>query len=78
MDGVSFLAWVIQQMLAPALRPGDIVVMDNLAAHKVAGVRQAIEASPAAYFSELPGRRSQAISSFPAICCYLETSLLTY
>jgi transposase len=43
MDGESFLAWV-EQMLAPTLRPGDIVVMDNLAAHKVAGVRQAIEA----------------------------------
>jgi len=43
MDGESFLAWVAQ-MLAPTLRPGDIVVMDNLAAHKVAGVRQAIEA----------------------------------
>lgn len=28
-------------MLAPALRPGDIVIMDNLAAHKVAGVREA-------------------------------------
>jgi transposase len=34
-------------MLAPALRPGDIVVMDNLPAHKVAGVRQAIEAQGA-------------------------------
>src|SRR4029077_20891932 len=43
MDGESFLAWV-EQMLAPTLRPGDIVVLDNLAAHKVAGVRQAIEA----------------------------------
>jgi transposase len=43
MDGESFLAWVVQ-MLAPTLRPGDIVVMDNLAAHKVAGIRQAIEA----------------------------------
>ena len=43
MDGECFLAWV-EQMLAPTLRPGDIVVMDNLAAHKVAGVRQAIEA----------------------------------
>jgi transposase len=31
-------------MLAPTLRPGDIVVMDNLAPHKVAGVKQAIEA----------------------------------
>jgi hypothetical protein len=43
MDGECFLAWV-KQMLAPTLRPGDIVVMDNLAAHKVVGVRQAIEA----------------------------------
>ena len=43
MDGECFLAWV-EQMLAPTLRPGDIVIMDNLAAHKVAGVRQAIEA----------------------------------
>lgn len=43
MDGEYFLAWV-EQMLAPTLRQGDIVVMDNLAAHKVAGVRQAIEA----------------------------------
>ena len=42
LDGESFLAWV-EQMLAPTLRRGDIVVMDNLAAHKVAGVRQAIE-----------------------------------
>ena len=46
MDGECFLAWV-EQMLAPILRPGDIVVMDNLAAHKVAGVRQAIEAGGA-------------------------------
>ena len=43
MNGTIFKAWV-EQMLAPALRPGDIVVMDNLPAHKVAGVRQAIEA----------------------------------
>jgi transposase len=34
----------VEQCLAPALRPGDIVVMDNLASHKVAGVREAIEA----------------------------------
>lgn len=46
MDGECFLAW-IEQMLVPTLRPGDIVVMDNLPAHKVAGVRQAIEAAGA-------------------------------
>jgi transposase len=48
MDGESFLAW-IEQMLAPTLRPGDNVIMDNLAAHKVVGVRQAIEACGAEF-----------------------------
>jgi transposase len=43
MDGEAFLAYV-EQALAPALRPGDIVIMDNLPAHKVHGVREAIEA----------------------------------
>jgi transposase len=42
-NGARFLAYV-EQALAPTLRPGDIVIMDNLGAHKVAGVRQAIEA----------------------------------
>ena len=42
-DGEAFRAWC-EQMLAPVLRPGHLVIMDNLAAHKVAGVRQAIEA----------------------------------
>lgn len=42
-NGVSFLAWV-EQFLAPTLRAGDIVVMDNLASHKVAGVHAAIAA----------------------------------
>jgi transposase len=49
MDGEAFLAWC-RQMLAPALRPGDIVIMDNLASHKVAGVREAIEATGATLF----------------------------
>lgn len=42
MNGRVFLAYV-QQQLVPTLRPGDTVIMDNLAAHKVAGVRVAIE-----------------------------------
>jgi transposase len=41
MNGTLFLAYVEQQ-LAPTLQPGDVVVMDNLAAHKVRGVREAI------------------------------------
>ena len=43
LDGPSFVAYV-EQILAPTLQPGDCVVLDNLACHKVAGVRQALEA----------------------------------
>ena len=46
MTGDIFRAY-ISRCLAPTLRPGDIVVMDNLAAHKVAGIRDAIEATGA-------------------------------
>ena len=46
MDGPSFLAYV-EQILVPTLAPGDIVVMDNLPAHKPVGVRIAIEATGA-------------------------------
>lgn len=42
MNGAAFLAWV-EQALAPTLAPGDVVVMDNLPAHKPAAVRVAIE-----------------------------------
>lgn len=42
-DGDVFKAFT-SEFLAPELKPGDVVVMDNLAAHKVAGVREAIEA----------------------------------
>jgi transposase len=46
MNGPMFLAYV-KQCLVPTLRRGDIVVMDNLPVHKVAGVQQAIEAAGA-------------------------------
>ena len=45
-NGELFLAYV-EQMLVPTLRTGDLVVMDNLGSHKVAGVRAAIEAAGA-------------------------------
>ena len=48
MDGEWFLAWVEQQ-LAPLLKPGQIVIMDNLPAHKIAGARLAIEARGAKF-----------------------------
>jgi transposase len=43
MNGAAFLAY-IETCLCPTLRPGDIVVADNLSCHKVVGVRAAIEA----------------------------------
>lgn len=42
MNGAAFQAW-LEQGLAPTLAPGDTVIMDNLPAHKVAGVRAIIE-----------------------------------
>jgi len=41
-DGAVFRTYV-QKVLAPTLKPGQVVVMDNLSVHKVAGVREAIE-----------------------------------
>src|SRR3954466_12916876 len=46
MTGEAFRAYV-EQVLAPALEPGDVVAMDNLAVHKVAGVQEAIRAAGA-------------------------------
>jgi transposase len=45
-DAGTFLAWV-KEDLCPQLRPGDVVVMDNLSAHKSPAVTQAIESAGA-------------------------------
>lgn len=42
MNGAAFLAYV-EQVLVPTLKPGDVVIMDNLPAHKPVAVREAIE-----------------------------------
>lgn len=46
MHGQAFIAYV-EQVLAPTLKPGDVVVMDNLPAHKPTAVREAVEAAGA-------------------------------
>jgi transposase len=46
MNGAIFVEY-LQQCLAPSLRPGDIVIIDNLPAHKLEQVRQIIEAAGA-------------------------------
>ena len=45
-NGRSFLAYV-EQMLVPTLRPGDIVIMDNLGSHKRQAIRRVIRAAGA-------------------------------
>jgi hypothetical protein len=45
----SFLAYV-EQVLVPALRPGDIVIIDNLGSHKGKAIRRAIRAAGAKLF----------------------------
>lgn len=42
-NGTAFKAW-IEQALAPTLKKDDVVILDNLSSHKVAGVKEAIEA----------------------------------
>jgi len=46
MNGAVFLAYT-RQHLVPTLRERDLLILDNLAAHKVAGVREAIEGAGA-------------------------------
>lgn len=46
MNGEAFIAYV-EQFLCPAIRPGTLVIMDNLPAHKVGGVAELIEARDA-------------------------------
>jgi transposase len=57
MTGEAFLAYV-EQVLTPTLEPDDIVVMDNLPAHKIAAVRAAIAAAGAQLFLCRPTRRT--------------------
>ncbi|MFC4625428.1 IS630 family transposase, partial [Daeguia caeni] len=45
-NGVSFRAYV-EQILVPTLKPGDIVIMDNLGSHKSAAIREMIRAAGA-------------------------------
>jgi len=52
-DAEIFLAY-LDHVLCPALRPGDVVVMDNLSSHKVTGVRERIAAAGAELLSLPP------------------------
>ena len=59
-------------MSAPALQPGDIVVMDNLPAHKVAGIREAI-AARGAELRHLPPRSPDLLGApLPSLAAFAE------
>ncbi len=82
MHGATFLDYV-EQGLVPTLKPGDIVIMDNLPAHKPTAVRQAIEKAGAELCflppsspdfnpienDELWGAIAQAVDIFTPIEC---------
>ena len=55
MNGEIFRFYIATQ-LGPTLSPGDVVIMDNLAAHKVSGVRELIEACGATLLSHAISR----------------------
>ena len=64
MNGLNFLAYV-EQVLVPTQRPGQIVVMDNLPAHKLPGIAAAIDAAGAGLLL-LPTRRTSIQSRTPS------------
>jgi transposase len=71
-NGDSFLAYV-EQMLVPTLKPGDIVVIDNLGSHKGKAVRRAIRAAGAKLFFCRPTaptsiRSSRCLPSLKPYC----------
>jgi transposase len=72
MNGETFLAYV-EQCLAPTLSQGDIVLMDNLRAHKVAGIKEAIEAAGAQlrYLPEYSPDLNPIEMSFSQLKAYL-------
>jgi transposase len=53
MNGEAFLSYV-EQVLTREIKAGDIVILDNLPAHKVSGARQAVEAKGAAFINLPP------------------------
>src|SRR4051812_24284048 len=70
-NGQRFRAYV-EQMLAPTLAPGDIVLLDNLRSHKVAGIAEAIAARQARLiylppYSPHPKPIEQAFSQYKAL-----------
>ena len=73
-DGDVFLAY-LEQVLCPKLKPGDVVVMDNLSAHKVKGVRELTRRPrgrttlPAALLPGFQSHREGLVETQAAVAC---------
>ena len=65
MNGDAFLAYV-EQILVPTLKPGDVVVMDNLSSHKLPAIREAIRPAGLSCSICRPTRRTSIRST--ALC----------
>src|SRR5260370_41099647 len=63
-NGEAFLAYV-EQVLVPTLKPGDVVIIDNLGSHKGKAVRRAIRTAGAKLFF-LPAYSPESSSSSPS------------
>ncbi len=85
MNGEMFLAWV-EQGLAPTWRAGDLVILDNLATHKIRGVREALAvqgratALSAALFSRFQSHRTdvEQDQANPPQSCRADGNRLTH
>ena len=71
-DGPSFLAY-LDQILVPTLRPGDIVIADNLGAHKVRGVEDLLAAAGAAMWYLPPYSPAIGFAKLSDRCRSVET-----
>jgi hypothetical protein len=67
-DNPTFLAYV-EQVVVPTLRPGDVVVLDNLAMHKQAEVQAAIEGARPRSFDQVVELMTLALELFPPSEC---------
>ena len=65
MNGQAFRTYVAA-VLVPDLRPGDTVVLDNLPAHKVSGIRERVEAAGARLSTSRPTAPTSTPSSKPS------------
>lgn len=74
-NGMTFTAWV-EQCLVPTLKPGDVVILDNLGSHKGKAVRQAIRAVGARLLFLPPAMRADKTDLRFSAMIYLTAAVI--